>query len=378
MGDKRKSLVHINSNVYGKQPTSDMLEYGEIAVNYNKDGGFISFKDSEQKVSRISDDKTMSALMEHKEVVPYKAVGNVEDLDSNKSSFKIELNQKVGARTPHSEEINSNSGFTIPMDGYVMDGSSPRFNNLQASGDTLLSNLMVDTNIVAKDIVVNGDSKFNNINISGDTVVNNLKVDGTFETPSSGDTSIKGDTIALSGNSITISGDSVTIYRSKEDVGNPLSSNTVDSAINEAYNRSKVSVEHNEETYEYSIIQDGEVRGVIKSNDDISPYKSGEGKNSAVLGKDGEQIAEGEYSVAEGVHTVASNAYEHAFGYYNASTHDEIDNGNSTLFSVGNGKDGARKNAFEIQRDGSIFIYIKDERVCLNEMLSALLDKFID
>lgn len=448
MDNKRKKVLHINSNVQGKQPTSDMLEYGEIALNYNGKGGFISFKDSEQQVSRISDDKVMSSMMEYKEVVPYKADVNVTDLEKNKSEIKVTLNQKVGDKTPHADEINVSTGFSISMDGYVMNGSSPEFKNLTVDGDTTVNNfkstgnseissltvtdtaniknLNVDGDTKLNNLVVSGNSELekltvkesintkdfnasgdtvvnnfkssgnteiekltvnssatiNNLTVSGDTIVQNFKVEGTFETPESGDTTIKGETVVVDGETVTISGDSITIYRDKTHVGDPLSSTTVDDAIDEAFNRSKVIVEHDEENSLYNILQDGEIRGSIKSNDDASPYKAGDGENSAILGKDGQQSAKGKYSVAEGYATQANNFCEHAFGMYNASTTDDVDNGNNTIFSVGNGDAEARKNALEITRDGSIYLYVKtnneNKKVCLNELLTALIDKYID
>lgn len=448
MDNKRKKVLHINSNVQGKQPTSDMLEYGEIALNYNGNGGFISYKDSEQQVSRISDDKVMSSMMEYKEVVPYKGNANVTDLDNNKSEINVTLNQKVGSKTPHADEINVSTGFSISMDGYVMNGSSPEFKNLTVDGDTTvnnfestgnsemsnitvtdtaniknlnvdgetklnnltvsgnseLENLTVKETINTKDLNASGDAVVNNfkstgeteissltvtdsatvntLTVSGDTIVQNFKVEGTFETPESGDTTIKGETVVIGGENVTISGDSITVYRDKTHIGDPLSSSTVDDAIDEAFDRSKVTVEHDEENSSYNILQDGEIRGSIKSNDDASPYKAGDGENSAILGKDGQQTAKGKYSVAEGYATQANNFCEHAFGMYNASTTDDVDNGNNTIFSVGNGDAETRKNAFEITRDGSIYLYIKtdneNKKVCLNELLTALIDKYID
>lgn len=448
MDNKRKKVLHINSNVQGKQPTSDMLEYGEIALNYNGKGGFISFKDSEQQVSRISDDKVMSSMMEYKEVVPYKGDVNVTDLDKNKSEIKVTLNQKVGDKTPHADEINISTGFSISMDGYVMNGSAPEFKNLNVDGDTTVNNfkstgnseissltvtdtaniknLNVDGDTKLNNLVVSGNSELekltvkesintkdfnasgdtivnnfkssgnteidkltvnssatiNNLTVSGDTIVQNFKVEGAFETPESGDTTIKGETVVVDGETVTISGDSITIYRDKTHVGDPLSSTTVDDAIDEAFKRSKVTVEHDEENSLYNILQDGEIRGSIKSNDDASPYKAGDGENSAILGKDGQQSAKGKYSVAEGYATQANNFCEHAFGMYNVSTTDDVDNGNNTIFSVGNGDAEARKNALEITRDGSIYLYAKtnneNKKVCLNELLTALIDQYID
>lgn len=391
MATNRKKVIHINSNVLGKQPVSDSLEYGELALNYNSDGGFISYKNSRQEVARISDDKTMSSLMEYKEVVPYKAETSVTDLESNKSEIKVELNQKVGKKTPHADEINAAKGFSISMDGYVMNGSSPEFKNLTVSGDTTLNNLKASGNTelsklevtdkaVINSLTVSGDTDLKNLTVDGDTVVKNFKVEGTFEMPESGNTEIKGENVVIGGKDVTISGETIAVYRDKTHVGNPLSSATVDDAIDETFERSKVTIERDDKNKLYNIMQDGEIRGSI--NETESPYKEGKGDNSAILGRDGGQHADGRFSVAEGWYTEAENFCEHAFGIYNKSYTNDMDQGKNTIFSVGSGNKENRKNAFEITRDGSIYMYVytedSEKRVCLNELLSALIDKYID
>lgn len=72
--------------------------------------------------------------------------------------------------------------------------------------------------------------------------------------------------------------------------------------------------------------------------------------------------AEGYYSSAmtfashtEGQYTVANNESEHASGYYNVSNTGSTD-ADKTLFSVGNGASNARHNAFELRRNGDIYI----------------------
>lgn len=61
--------------------------------------------------------------------------------------------------------------------------------------------------------------------------------------------------------------------------------------------------------------------------------------------------AGGDYSHAEGYHTETSNYYEHASGQYNNSSA-------ITSFSHGIGSaDDDRKNAFEITKNGDVFVY---------------------
>lgn len=64
------------------------------------------------------------------------------------------------------------------------------------------------------------------------------------------------------------------------------------------------------------------------------------------------------YSHAEGRGTVTNNENEHACGRYNVSTFYRTNFGNAqnTLFSVGNGTEDERHNAFEIRQNGDIYI----------------------
>ena len=68
-----------------------------------------------------------------------------------------------------------------------------------------------------------------------------------------------------------------------------------------------------------------------------------------------------DYSHAEGYSTSTRNEYEHASGRYNNSVSASTifgDSGN-TLFSVGNGEQNSRHNAFEIRQNGDIYIVDK-------------------
>lgn len=71
-----------------------------------------------------------------------------------------------------------------------------------------------------------------------------------------------------------------------------------------------------------------------------------------------ETEANGDYSHSEGHYTRTTNESEHSSGRYNNSVSASTTWGNSgnTLFSVGNGKNKARHNAFEIRQNGDIYI----------------------
>jgi len=46
-------LIHKNSAVEGKEPTPDMLAFGELALNYHVSGPFLSCKDSAGQIRRL-------------------------------------------------------------------------------------------------------------------------------------------------------------------------------------------------------------------------------------------------------------------------------------------------------------------------------------
>ena len=313
--------------MYDKQPTQESLEYGELAVNNSKEMSFISTKNSSNEVVRFSEDKTLVDWMERKTVFPYTAsIGNV-DLDANKSNIEFKMNQLVAKNTPKSNDVNhakdidgqdieGGVGFAIDMSRYAMIGASPSFKTVSTT-------------------------------------------DGA---------DIKGD-------SVVISGKTSTIYRTPSEI----SGDTVDKALEEVYNRSKVTSSEDAENGLLKFFQDGnEISSISLSS--FSPVKKGAGNNSAVVIGD-TQNANGEYSFAEGQNTVANNRSEHAMGEFNESHHlnNTFGSSGNTLFSIGNGtSDTNRKNALEVMQNGDIYIYIKDandveQRICLNDLLTQLL-----
>ena len=68
MAKDRRKLQHIHSSIPDRQPTPQTLEVGEIAVNNAAEKEFISLKNTDNKVVRISSDEQMVTWMEKKEV----------------------------------------------------------------------------------------------------------------------------------------------------------------------------------------------------------------------------------------------------------------------------------------------------------------------
>ena len=189
MSKDRKKLVHIHSKIYDRQPAPSSLEYGEIGVNFKKDKAFLSIKNDEDKVVRISSDEQLITWGDKKEVIPYS--GTVENihLDTNRSNIEIKLNQVVakntakydkvnGAKDIDGEEVNpsddggitNGAGFSIDTSAFALIGSNPSFSSVTVTdkatfnGETTINGEKLD--IVSSDINVNG----NNVTISGETV----------------------------------------------------------------------------------------------------------------------------------------------------------------------------------------------------------------
>ena len=81
--------------------------------------------------------------------------------------------------------------------------------------------------------------------------------------------------------------------------------------------------------------------------------------------------ANGGQSHAEGLHTETNNVAEHASGMYNVS-HTGNTTAASTLFSVGNGDENTRRNAFEIRKNGDIYIRKNNTDVRLQDITPGI------
>lgn len=293
--------------MYDKQPKSDALEYGELAVNYSDNMSFISTKKNNGSVARFSDDDTLVDWIEYKTVFPYKGEVEETNLIDNKSQINFIFNQKVAKNTPHHDDALD--GFSVDMSKYAMIGGNPTFNEVK----------------VTKIINPNG----------------NVEI--------------------------------------KREPSTTLSSTTVNGALEEVFEKSKVTAEKDEVNKLVTFFQNNQEIVKINLNDGSSSIvKNGQGNNSAVLVGD-TQEANGAYSFSEGQHTVANNRSEHALGEYNKSNkaNDTFGDEGNTLFSIGNGtSESDRKNAFEVMQNGDIYIYVKGERVCLNDILASLNQKY--
>ena len=84
--------------------------------------------------------------------------------------------------------------------------------------------------------------------------------------------------------------------------------------------------------------------------------------------------AYGSYSHAEGNYTVTYNDSEHASGEYNVSNTGSTD-ADKTLFSVGNGTQSSRHNAFEVRKNGDVYVTSGGTDVLLQDSIVSSTEK---
>lgn len=80
----------------------------------------------------------------------------------------------------------------------------------------------------------------------------------------------------------------------------------------------------------------------------------------------------GNIELNQGEGIVTTNKNERAIGMYNVS-HTSSDASGSTIFSIGIGtSDTDRKNALEVMKDGSVYMWIEDGFIKVNDKIAML------
>ena len=246
MSTTRKKIVNIHSSVENKQPLASALEYGEIAINYAKDKEFISFKNADDEVVRVSTDDILNKRMESKEVIPVSgSVINV-DKENNKSELVIKMNQWVGEGTPNAHDINYGTdskgvdiapGFAVDMSAFALNGGNGNFESMNVKCSTTLEGTTRITGpdsshsgcgnaleVTTKDTSINGDN-LNITNNSGMSITNK-----DVFTISGKTLNIKEENFNLTGNS-TFNGNTVINGNATVTGNTSLKSTTVDGPL---------------------------------------------------------------------------------------------------------------------------------------------------
>ena len=84
---ERQKLIHIHSQVEDKMPSASTINYGEIAVNYNSKTPFLSFKDNEDNVVKVSTDDWVNEN--------FATLDDLDEVAFTTSESLISLNERV-------------------------------------------------------------------------------------------------------------------------------------------------------------------------------------------------------------------------------------------------------------------------------------------
>ena len=83
-----EKIILKKSAVLDKRPTADQLDYGEIALNYNAEHPFLSFKDSDGDIMTLNDySQDIAYLFSHK-----MDIGVLDTINKNTDDIKKKLN----------------------------------------------------------------------------------------------------------------------------------------------------------------------------------------------------------------------------------------------------------------------------------------------
>ena len=111
----RKKLLHIRSNVVengaAKLPTSDQIEYGEIAINFADEYETLSIKNSNDEIVKFSNDSYFEKIISEDEKTTAAALN---DLDERKAD-KSEITDLISGVTISGVSIVENNVADIPI-----------------------------------------------------------------------------------------------------------------------------------------------------------------------------------------------------------------------------------------------------------------------
>ena len=109
-----KVVLNKRTNVEGRKPSTDIMEYGEIALNYHKDSESIFFKNDNDDIVEFKDNKYYHKIIEDNELVTAQSLTQIKDnvgLGEDGSYTPISDSNYIGeAKTiVHSTELLDNA-----------------------------------------------------------------------------------------------------------------------------------------------------------------------------------------------------------------------------------------------------------------------------
>jgi hypothetical protein len=183
----RPKVVHIKSNTLNKKPTTDQIDYGEIAVNYNSGNTFLAVKDSKNDIKVFTDKTTNDASYAPKSDFNELKQGVINNEQTTSAALN-DLNTRVNqlssvdmgnyATTATTEAIKSDiSGLTTSV-GSNETKISALEANLRSYVPT--SRTINGTALTSNITITKVKSAITSTNVNGYTVAKSVPSDAVF------------------------------------------------------------------------------------------------------------------------------------------------------------------------------------------------------
>ena len=183
----RPKVVHIKSNTLNKKPTTDQIDYGEIAVNYNSGNTFLAVKDSKNDIKVFTDKTTNDASYAPKSDFNELKQGVINNEQTTSAALN-DLNTRVNqlssvdmgnyATTATTEAIKSDiSGLTTSV-----GSNETKISALEANLSSYVpTSRTINGTALTSDITITKvESATTSTNVNGYTVAKNVPSNAKF------------------------------------------------------------------------------------------------------------------------------------------------------------------------------------------------------
>ena len=183
----RPKVVHIKSNTLNKKPTTDQIDYGEIAVNYNSGNTFLAVKDSKNDIKVFTDKTTNDASYAPKSDFNELKQGVINNEQTTSAALN-DLNTRVNqlssvdmgnyATTATTEAIKSDiSGLTTSV-----GSNETKISALEANLSSYVptSRTINGTALTSNITITKVESATTSTNVNGYTVAKNVPSNAKF------------------------------------------------------------------------------------------------------------------------------------------------------------------------------------------------------
>ena len=183
----RPKVVHIKSNTLNKKPTTDQIDYGEIAVNYNSGNTFLAVKDSKNDIKVFTDKTTNDASYAPKSDFNELKQGVINNEQTTSAALN-DLNTRVNqlssvnmgnyATTATTEAIKSDiSGLTTSV-----GSNETKISALEANLSSYVptSRTINGTALTSNITITKVESATTSTNVNGYTVAKSVPSDAKF------------------------------------------------------------------------------------------------------------------------------------------------------------------------------------------------------